>query len=407
MTLDRDIIYMDSAMGISGDMFLGAMIDLGVDPELIEEAVYKLPIEPDEVSINTTRETRHSITATGFRVKAREGRHHRSFRAIRKMIMESALAEGVKEKSITIFELIAIAEAKVHGVPPEEVHFHEIGAMDSIVDIIGAAVAVEALGNPAFYSSPIALGTGMTKTMHGTIPIPAPATIEILKGVPVTPGPAPFELTTPTGAAIIKTLAEDFGPMPEMVVEAIGYGAGKKDFEGAANLLRAFRGKTRVGERASDKAQEGLIVLETNIDDMTPEIGGWLMERLFEAGALDVFYTQALMKKSRPGVLLTVLARREDKDSILEVIFTESTTIGVRTHGVERHCLERRTEKVSTPYGRVSIKVSSYRGQRVNAEPEYEDCRRLAIEKGLPLRVVMETARAAAMEGLNKRENKK
>ncbi len=397
---DEKIVYMDCAMGISGDMFLGAMVDLGVNPALIREAVKELPIDPDEVEITTTKEVRHSITATGFRVRVRESRHHRSFAAISRMIEESGLSSGVKGLSLEIFRLIAVSEGRIHGVPPEEVHFHEIGAMDSIADIVGAAVAVEALGSPLFFASPVALGTGMAKTMHGTIPIPAPATIDILKGVPVTPGPAPFELTTPTGAAIIKTLAEGFGPMPPMTVEAVGYGAGKKDFEGAANLLRAMMGRAS-GRGARDgagqeTAREELTVLETNIDDMTPELCGWLMERLFGAGALDVFYTQAQMKKSRPGLLLTVLAADDRKDALLETIFRESTTLGVRASRVERHCLERRTEKAETPYGVVSIKVSFYKGRAVSAEPEYEDCRGIALEKELPLKTVMAAARAAA-----------
>ncbi len=403
---DEKIVYMDCAMGISGDMFLGAMVDLGVNPALIRDAVKELPIDPGEVKITTTKEVRHSITATGFRVRARETRHHRSFAAISRMIEKSGLKEGVKKLSLAIFRLIAVSEGRIHGVPPEEVHFHEIGAMDSIVDIVGAAVAVEALGSPVFFASPVALGTGMAKTMHGTIPIPAPATIDILKGVPVTAGPAPFELTTPTGAAIIKTLAEGFGPMPPMTVEAVGYGAGKKDFAGAANLLRAMMGRTSGGRGREETTKEELLVLETNLDDTTPELCGWLMERLFAAGALDVFYTQAQMKKSRPGLLLTVIARDEKKEDLLKTIFTESTTLGVRVHRVERHCLERRTEKAETPYGIVSIKVSFYKGRAVNAEPEYEDCRRIALEKGAPLKAVMTAARAAGQGLLGLSEEK-
>ncbi len=388
--MGRAIIYMDCAMGISGDMFLGAMIDLGVDPELIKVEIAKLPVEKDEVEILTSREVRHSITATAFRVKVREVKRHRSYKSIRKMIEESGLKPSVKELSLKIFKLIAISEGSIHGVPPEEVHFHEIGAMDSIVDIIGAAVAVDALGSPSFFSSPVALGRGMAKTMHGTIPIPAPATLDILRGVPVTGGPAPFELTTPTGAAIIKTIAEGFGPMPDMIVETAGYGAGKKDFPGAANLLRAIRGRL-----ANSGKEEEITVIETNLDDMTPELAGWLMERLLADGALEVFYTQAQMKKSRPGLLLTILAQEDKKEGLLDTIFTESTTIGVRTHTVKRHCLERTLETVSTRFGPVRMKISSYRGQVVNAEPEFEDCRKIALEEGVPLKTVMDAARAA------------
>ncbi len=391
---------MDCAMGISGDMFLGAMIDLGVDLDVIKGEIGKLPVEKDEVEVLTSREVRHSITGTAFRVKARETKTHRSYATIKKMIEESSLKPCVKKLSLEIFRLIAISEGRFHGVPPEEVHFHEIGAMDSIVDIIGAAVAVDALGAPSFFSSPVALGTGSARTMHGVIPIPAPATLDILKGVPVTPGPAPFELTTPTGAAIIKTLSEGFGPMPAMVVEATGYGAGKKDFRGAANLLRAIRGRAAEsaarGAEEGKEDREGLLVLETNLDDMTPELCGYLMERLLKAGALDVYFTHALMKKSRPALLLTVLTTEEKKEALLETIFTESTTIGIRMHRVQRRCLERTMEKVQTPFGEVSVKVSSYRGAVVNVEPEYEDCRRAALEGKIPLKAVMDAARAAA-----------
>jgi len=379
-------------MGISGDMFLGAMIDLGVDLGLIIKTLEKLPINKDEINIITSKEVRHSITGTSFKVRVKESKHHRSYRAIKAMIQKSGFAPRVEELSIAIFDLIAVSEGRIHGVPAEDVHFHEIGAMDSIIDIIGAAITVDSLGNPSFFASPVALGQGMAKTMHGTIPIPAPATLDILKGVPTVAGPAPFELTTPTGAAIIKTLAAGFGPMPDMVLEATGYGAGKKDFDGAANLLRIITGlrSTTVSEA------ERLIIFETTIDDMSPEIGGWLMEKLLATGALDVFYTPAQMKKSRPGVLLNVLARKKDKEAVLDTIFTESTTIGVRTHPVERHCLERTIQEVKTEYGTISVKVSTWQGRTVNIQPEYEDCKRIAQERGVPLKTVLAVASACA-----------
>ena len=388
------IVYLDCAMGISGDMFLGAMVDLGVGLGVIESALEALPLEPGEVEVRTTRETRQSIGATAFRVRVREDPSPRDYGAIREMIRGSRLSRGVRDLALSIFGLIAHAEGRIHGVPAEEVHFHEIGAMDSIADIVGAAAAVEHLGFPAFYSSAVALGRGTARTMHGTIPIPAPATLEILRGVPVRPGPAPFELTTPTGAAIVKTLAEGFGPMPEMVVEAMGYGAGKKDFEGAANLLRAVRGRPPRGEEAR---RGEVIVLETNLDDMTPQIGGYLLERLLEKGALEAYFTEAIMKKSRPGFVLTVLAAPERRDALMETIFRESTTIGVRIRRVERECLERCSRPVQTPWGPVSVKFSSFRGEVVNVEPEYEEARRVALEKGVPLKLVMQEARAAAL----------
>ncbi|MFQ5480752.1 MAG: nickel pincer cofactor biosynthesis protein LarC [Thermodesulfobacteriota bacterium] len=386
-----DIIYIDCPMGISGDMFLGAMIDMGVDLELIKKELSRLPIDNDEIDIRTSKETRHSITGTTFRVRLKESKGHRNYGEIQGLIKKSGFSPRVEKLSLAIFEKIAVAEGRVHNVPAEDVHFHEIGAIDSIVDIIGAAVAVDSLGNPAFFASPVALGTGMAKTMHGIIPIPAPATLRILEGVPTTAGPAPFELTTPTGAAILKTLVQDYGPMPDMAIKTTGYGAGKKDFKGAANLLRIIKG------RASHKDKtEKLIVLETNLDDMTPELGGWLMERLLDSGALEVFYTEAQMKKSRPGLLLTVLADAGKKDVLLDIIFTESTTIGVRTHLVERNCLARTIEKVKTVYGDIRVKVSSWKGQAVNIQPEYEDCKKAALALKVPLKEIMDAARAAS-----------
>ncbi|MFQ5428379.1 MAG: nickel pincer cofactor biosynthesis protein LarC [Thermodesulfobacteriota bacterium] len=386
-----DIIYIDCAMGISGDMFLGAMIDLGVELKVIKKELAKLPIDSTEIDIETTKEERHSITGTGFKVRLKHSKEHRNYSEITRLIKESGFSPRVEELSLSIFKKIALSEGRIHNVPPEEVHFHEIGAIDSIVDIIGAAVAVDSLGSPACYASPVALGRGMAKTMHGIIPIPAPATLDILKGVPTTAGPAPFELTTPTGAAIIKTLAENFGPMPDMVIESTGYGAGKKDFAGAANLLRISKGRD-----IRKDTSERLIVLETNLDDMTPEIGGWLMERLLERGALEVFYTQAQMKKSRPGLLLTVLAGEEKKEALLETIFTESTTIGVRSHLVERNCLARTIKSVKTEYGIIAVKISSWQDRVVNIQPEYEDCRKAALAMNVPLKQVMDAARSAS-----------
>ncbi len=385
-----DTIYIDCAMGISGDMFLGAMIDLGVDVKLIKKELAKLPIDKGEINIETSKEVRHSITGTSFKVRIKKSKKHRNFREITRLIRESAFSPRVEELSLAIFTKIAISEGRIHNVAPEDVHFHEIGAIDSIIDIIGAAVAVDSLGSPTFFASPVALGTGMAKTMHGVIPIPAPATLEILAGVPTTAGPAPFELTTPTGAAIIKTLALDFGPMPDMIIEATGYGAGKKDFKGAANLLRIIKGRS-----AKINKSESLVVLETNLDDMTAEIGGWLMERLLERGALEVFYTQAQMKKSRPGLLLTVLAEEDKKEKLLETIFTESTTIGVRSHSVERNCLARDIKSVNTEYGTIAVKVSSWQGQVVNIQPEFEDCKKAALDKKTPLKRIMTAAKAA------------
>ena len=379
-------------MGISGDMFLAALIDLGVDPEMILRELRKLPV--DRIDVEIKKVLRHSISGTTFKVRLAESHHHRTFRDIKKIIDESRLSSKVKSLSIAIFELIAKAEGKIHGIKADEVHFHEIGAMDSIIDIVGAAIAVDSLKVKTVVSSPIALGTGWAKTMHGTIPVPAPATLEILKDVPTAASTAPFELTTPTGAAIVKTLASSFGVMPAMTIEKAGYGAGKKDFKESANLLRAVIGTASGG--AAQEHLEKLTVIETNIDDMTPQVAGYLLEKLLSSGAVDAFFTPVQMKKGRPGVLLTVLANNEDKENLLEVIFSESTTIGVRAYQVERHCLERVSKKVKTPYGAVTVKIALRAGRAVNIQPEFENCKAIAEKKGVPLKQVMDAAREGA-----------
>jgi uncharacterized protein (TIGR00299 family) protein len=385
-------LYLDCPMGISGDMFLAALIDLGVDPKMILRELKKLSV--DKIDVEIKKVARHSITGTTFKVRLAESHHHRTFRDIKKIIDESTLSSNVKSLSTAILKLIAEAEGKIHGIKADEVHFHEIGAMDSIIDIVGAAIAVDSLKVKRVVSSPIALGTGWARTMHGTIPIPAPATLEILKGVPTAASTAPFELTTPTGAAIVKTLASSFGPMPSMVVEGAGYGAGKKDFKESANLLRAVIG-TSAGTGEAEGV-ERLVVLETNIDDMSPQVAGYLLDKLLAKGALDAFYTPVQMKKGRPGVLLTVLTDSEKKDGLLETIFAESTTIGVRAHEVDRHCLERKSAKVKTPFGTIRVKLALREGRVVNIQPEYEDCKAAAEKKGVPLKTVMDGVREAA-----------
>ena len=384
-------------MGISGDMFLAALIDLGVPKRLIVNELKKLPVKPSEIDVKTATVTRHSIRAVTFRVRVLETKRHRTFASIKKLIRSSKLTREVKDLSVAIFKEIAEAEGSVHGISPEKVHFHEVGAMDSIIDIVGAAVAITSLGVERVTAGPVPLGGGWTRTMHGVLPIPAPATVEILKGIPIAPSIAPFELTTPTGAAILKTIADGFGDLGRMTIEKTGYGAGKKDFEGGANVLRVFLGDSGPAER-SGKEDERLFVIETNIDDMSPQVAGYLMERLFGAGALDVYFTPVQMKKNRPGVLLTALSTRKSKDELLDIIFKESTSIGIRTYPVDRVCLERSTVKVSSGYGVVKVKVSTRDGKVVNAQPEYEDCKRIAGKKGVALKKVIAAAAAAALK---------
>ncbi|MBI2412975.1 MAG: nickel pincer cofactor biosynthesis protein LarC [Deltaproteobacteria bacterium] len=387
------ILYLDCPTGVSGDMFLASLIDFGVDYKAILKELRKLPV--DKIEVDIRKEVRHSITGTTFRVKMHESHHHRTFRDIKKIITGSRLSKEVKDLSVAIFKLIAEAEGKVHGIPSDKVHFHEVGAMDSIIDIVGAALAVTSLKVDKVVCSPVPLGSGIADTMHGRIPIPAPATVEILKGATLAASDIPFELTTPTGAAIVKTLASSFGPMPAMVIEATGYGAGKKDFRESANMLRAFLGTSAEGSAKKSEEAERLIVLETNIDDMSPQIAGYLLDKLLKSGALDCFFTPVVMKKTRPGILLTVLTDESLKHALLDIIFRESTSIGVRSYPVERHCLPRKTVNVKTRYGTMRAKVSYKNGEAVNAQPEYEDAKALAEKKGAPLKEVLDAARAA------------
>ncbi|MBE9528654.1 MAG: nickel pincer cofactor biosynthesis protein LarC [Proteobacteria bacterium] len=400
-------------MGISGDMFLGAMIDLGVKETEIIREIRKLPIDPKEIDVKVARASRHSISAVTFKVRIQESTHHRTFKDIKKMITGSKLGKEVKATSIAIFKAIAVGEGKVHNISPEKVHFHEVGAIDSIIDIVGAAVAFHIIAPRRVVSTPVPLGTGWSNTMHGRLPVPTPATLEILRGVPVAASSAPFELTTPTGAAILKTITDDYSAMPAMTIESVGYGAGKKDFKGAANVLRLVTGFSALPPKDGDASGadspkgspkiENLWMLETNVDDMTAEVAGYLMERLFDAGALDAYYTPVQMKKSRPGLLISVLSTEELRAGLTEILFTESTTIGLRATPVERAALERKSIKVSSGYGRVSVKVSTLNGKMVSIEPEYEECRAIAKSKGVALKEVMAGASAAARRSLNKR----
>jgi uncharacterized protein (TIGR00299 family) protein len=383
-------IYFDCPTGISGDMCLGAFVDLGVDVERIKKELRKLPVKG--YTITATRQRRQGIAGTRFRVKASRATRQRTYEDIKRLIEKSGLSAEVKRLSLEIFKNLAKAESKVHAVALKKVHFHEVGAVDSIVDVVGTAVAVTSLGSVRVRSSAIPLGSGWVKTEHGRLPVPAPATLELARGLPVVPSPINSELTTPTGAAIIKTLVENFGGIPPMTVEATGYGIGGKDFKEAPNLVRIIMGE-------EDVKGENLVQMETNIDDMSPQIAGHLMERLLKAGALEVFFTPVQMKKSRPGLLLTILTEQKNREKLLDIVFSESTTIGVRSYPVEKRCLERKLEKVKTRWGTVRVKVSLKDGKPVNLQPEYEDCKALAEKRKVPLKTVIEAARHAAEKG--------
>jgi len=378
--------YIDCMAGVSGDMILGALVDLGLGIGKLRGELRKLPVEG--YTISAKRESRHSITGTRVSVKVKGKQPSRSLRAIRELISTSALSDGVRELSCAIFKNLAVAEARIHGCAVDDVHFHEVGAVDSIVDIVGAAIGMEALGIEEVTASPVPAGSGWVDTMHGKMPVPAPATLELLRGVPVTPSPVEREVTTPTGAAILKSVAVGFGTVPEMVVEATGYGVGGYTFEEIPNLLRITVGTS--GEPSGE-----VVAVETTIDDMNPQIYGHLSERLMEEGALDVFLTPVYMKKGRPATLLTVLCKKVDKAQLTDRIFRETTTLGVRFYGVERETLARREEAVKTPYGTVRVKIASRGKEVLTVQPEYDECRQIAESQGVPLRLIMETAKEA------------
>ncbi len=379
--------YFDCFSGISGDMVLGALVDAGVELGRLEAELRRLPFSGWKLSAEKVR--RGAISATKVNVEAAEQHHHRSLTTILKMIDGAGLAPRIAERARKIFERLGAAEAKVHDVPIDQVHFHEVGAVDAIIDITGAAVGFELLGIEVFSTSPLNLGGGRVETAHGTLPVPAPATAELVRGLACYSSGIERELVTPTGAAIVSTLATGSGAMPPMTVEALGWGAGTADLAEQPNVLRLF-----VGERAAEAERwnQMVAVIEANVDDMNPQLYGYFAERAFEAGALDVFSTPAQMKKNRPGLLLTVLAPPESAERLAALLLQETTTLGVRISEARRRCLERDWATVETAYGPVRIKLGREAGRVVNAAPEYEDCRRIAAERGVPLKQVFAEA---------------
>lgn len=388
--------YFDCFSGISGDMTVGALIDLGLNLNTLKKELKKLPLK--NYKLSAIKGERHHIAGTNFKVKIHKGHEYRTYIDIKRMIEKSTLKKPVKDLSLAIFKTLAEAEAKVHNCKVENVHFHEVGAVDSIIDIVGTAIGINELGIEKVYSSPLPLGSGFTKTSHGMMPVPAPATIKILKGVPTKQSYVKSEIVTPTGAAIIKTLAHNFGEMPQMNILKIGYGVGDKDFKEVPNLLRVIVGETQIQDSRFKVREKKLIMLETNIDDINPQIYEYVMERLFEAGALDVFLTPIQMKKNRPAVLLNCLCNENLKHKLLEIIFKETTSIGIRVYCVDRYCLDRKIQKVFTKYGRINVKVSKLNGKAINIQPEYEDCKRIAKQKKAPLKEVMKEAQKKICE---------
>lgn len=379
------ICYFHAFSGISGDMTVGALIDAGASADSLFEGLRSLGTAA-EFRLEKTK--RSGIAASKFHVTGGETKAHRHLPQILKMIDGSLLPQAAKDNAARVFHKLGEAEAKVHGVPLEKVHFHEVGAVDSICDIAGACLGLELLGIDAVYASAVNTGGGTVDTDHGVLPVPAPATAELLAGKPVYSRGPQMELTTPTGAALLATLSQGFGAMPPMRIDATGYGAGDKDFPGQANVLRVL-----VGEASQAKEASRVTVIEANIDDSSPQILGYAQEKLLEAGALDVTLTALQMKKNRPGTLLRVIARPEDAEGLVRHMFAETSTLGVRMYDAERRVQAREIREVETPYGRVRIKV----GESGDFAPEYEDCLRIAREHGIALkRVIAEAARIFA-----------
>ena len=445
------IAYLECFSGMSGDMFLGALVDAGVSATLLEQTVTALDIG---ARLEISRVNRSGITATKVDVlvhgekdrpretaqaasekefehshehgdshmcshgeahahphshsqpssrtgvsaphsdepsQPHEHSHGRGLNEIREIIRKAAISECAKKTAIAIFEALGEAEAKIHNSDLESVHFHEVGAVDAMVDIVGAAVGAEALGVDEFVCSPLNVGGGMVKCAHGVFPVPAPATVELLDGAPVYSSGIQSELLTPTGAAIVRILSDRYGAFPEMKIKRSGYGAGTHDFLGHPNVVRLTIGEdtSALGAKPSP---ETISVLEANLDDLNPQVFGYVLDRLLEEGALDAFALPVQMKKNRPGTLLTVLCKPEDADKLTQLIFTETTTLGIRRRDEQRQTLARRWETVATQWGDVRMKIASMNGTVTNYAPEYEDCRRIASEKHLPLKVVMQEA---------------
>jgi uncharacterized protein (TIGR00299 family) protein len=389
------LAYFDCFSGISGDMTLGALIDAGCPVDYLRAELLSLDVPG--WTLSAEKVWKNGMAATCAKVTTEDTQKHRSLSTILKIIERSKIHPQVKARAAAIFDKLGRAESYVHDAPLEKVHFHEVGAVDAIVDIVGACVGFDALGIAKFASSPLNVGGGTAKTAHGILPVPAPATARLLQGAPTYSNGVQKELVTPTGAAIVATVCELFGPQPVMTVSAIGYGAGTLDLEHQPNVVRIMIGEVAEESEAAAPLgfDEAISVIEANLDDMNPQIYGHFQERALHAGALDVYTTPVQMKKNRPGTLLTVLCRPQDTSKLMELIFAETTTIGARTYTAQRRVLARESVTVSTAFGDVRIKVAGANGHIRQATPEYEDCRKLALEKNVPLRAVIDAAQRA------------
>ena len=406
-------LYLDCFSGVSGDMILGALLDLGLPLDDLRSALGSLPVDVGGVSAR--RVLRAGVSATKFIVAAEPSRdgterhddsdhdhhhdhdhdhghhhhphHHHSLKEISDFIGRSALSTEGKGRAIHLFKRLAEAEAAIHDMPIEQVHLHDVGAIDSIVDIVGAVHGFERLGASRILSSPLNVGGGTVKCAHGVFPVPAPATARLLQGVPIYSGDVQMELVTPTGALLVTEYAESFGPLPPMTVDRIGYGAGDRNPKHHPNVLRLL-----IGEAEASGQVQTVVEMTCEIDDMNPQLFGPVMDQLLAAGALDVFFASVQMKKGRPGTLVTVLARPGDREKLSAILFSETTTIGVRYQEMKRECLDREFRTVETPLGSIRFKIASRGGRVLNASPEFDDCARIAAEKGLPIKEVQAIA---------------
>jgi uncharacterized protein (TIGR00299 family) protein len=414
------ILYFDCFSGAAGDMILGALLDAGLPLDELRRALGSLAIDPGAVW--TERVMRTGVAATKFHVRGEDAvidhahdheraldsahghdhgdqhevRHHhthRSLREINALIDRSALSSPGKDRAKALFARLGEAEAAIHGTSMEKVHLHEVGTLDSIIDIVGTVYAMEAFGADRTLASPLNVGSGSVHSAHGRYPVPAPATARLLEGVPIYAGPQKAELVTPTGALLITAYAEAFGVIPPMRLQRTGYGAGSKDFPDSPNVLRVL-----IGEGDAASPPHRVVVIEAEIDDMNPQIFGVLIDRLLKDGALDVFYTSIQMKKNRPGTLLSIVAPPAARERLASTVFRETTTIGIRYREMDRECLDRETVPVDTPFGQVGIKVARRNGEVMNASPEFDDCARLAAESGTPVKDVQAAAMKAFLD---------
>src|SRR5215467_3522118 len=383
------LAYFDCFSGISGDMTLGALVHAGCPVEHLRSELRGLQVPGWELSAEKV--WKNGMAATYVKVRAEDQQKHRSLTAIKEILGNSQLGAPIRERAVAIFQKLGEAEASVHDVPVEKIHFHEVGAVDAIVDIVGACIGFEALGIEQFACSPLNVGGGTAKMAHGVLPVPAPATAKLLLGRPTYSNGVQKELVTPTGAAIVATLCSHFGPQPPMSVSSIGYGAGTADLEGQPNVLRIMIGETI--EKTVAGFDEEIAVIEANLDDMNPQIYGYFQEKALAAGALDVYSTPVQMKKNRPGILLTLLCQPNDTGALMDLVFTETTTFGARTYRVLRRTLPREWVNVRTQFGEVRMKISRVNGHIRHAAPEFEDCKKLAEEKHVPLHQVIDEAK--------------